>query len=83
MDYSLPPHTQKLIDARVRSGKYRTPEDVIAAAVAQLDLYEHLGEFEAGELDQLLSAGEDSGGVLDGERVLAELRALKHKSGNE
>lgn len=77
MNLSLPPQTQKLIEDRIRSGKYRTPEDVVAAAVAQLDQQEQMGDFAPGEWDQLLAEGEASGEPLDGEQVLTELRRLR------
>jgi putative addiction module CopG family antidote len=80
MNLSLPARTQELIRQRVSSGKYATPEDVIAAAVAQLDQQEQIGEFDAGEMDRLLAAGEQSGPALDGEAVLAELRALRDRA---
>jgi putative addiction module CopG family antidote len=76
MNLSLPTQTQELIQSRVRSGKYASPEDVVTAAVAQLDQQEQLAEFEPGELDALLLHGEQSGPALDGEQVLAELRSL-------
>jgi antitoxin ParD1/3/4 len=77
MNLSLPPRIQRLIEDRVKSGKYGSPEDVVAAAVAHLDQQEALGEFGAGELDRLLQEGEESGPPLDGEQVLAEFRALR------
>jgi Arc/MetJ-type ribon-helix-helix transcriptional regulator len=33
MNLSLDPEVQKLIDERVKSGRYATPEDVVAAAL--------------------------------------------------
>ena len=76
MNLSLPPQTEKSIEARVKSGKYRNAEDVVTAAMSQLDQQEQLAEFEPGELDRLLAVGEASGAALDGEQVLAELRGL-------
>ena len=77
MNLSLPPKIQQLIDQRVRSGQYQTPEDVIAAAITTLDQQEGSGDFAAGELEDLLSQGERSGEPLDGTEVLAELRNLR------
>ena len=37
-----------------------------------------VGEFGSGEWDALLEEGEASGPALDGNAVLAELRALRH-----
>ena len=78
MTVSLPPHVERLIQERIRSGKYRTAEDVIAAAVSTLDQQEAFGDFVAGELDALLDAGERSGSALDGVQVVAELKSLRN-----
>ena len=83
MNLSLPPQTQKLIEERVKSGKYGSPEDVVAAAVAQLDQQEQSGDFEAGELDRLLAEGEQSGADIDGEHVLNELKDLRQRGQNK
>jgi antitoxin ParD1/3/4 len=82
MNLSLPPEVQRLIDERVRSGRYRTAEDVIAAAIAQLDQQEDAGDFTAGEMEALLDEGERSGAALDGEQVFAELRELRQRGQN-
>jgi Arc/MetJ-type ribon-helix-helix transcriptional regulator len=69
MNFSLDPKVQKLIDERVKSGKYATAEDVVAAALMTLDQLEWLGDFNPGELDKLLIEGERSieqEGTLDG-----------------
>ncbi len=79
MNLSLPPRIQKLIDDRVSSGKYISAEDVVVAAVASLDQQEQWAELEAGELDDLMAKGEDSGAALDGEEVLSELRGLRQQ----
>jgi putative addiction module CopG family antidote len=76
MNLSLPAKTRKQIEHRVRSGKYNSPEEVVAAAIAQLDQREQMGDFEAGELDRLLEDGEKSGKSLDGKKVLRELHQL-------
>ena len=70
---NLPPELRRLIDDRVRSGKYQTAEDVIAAAVSSLEQQEQGGEFDEGELDRLLADGENSGAPLDAEEVFKEL----------
>lgn len=78
MMLSLGVDTQKLIDERVRSGKYATAEEVVTAALHALEQDEHAaGEFGPGEWDALLEEGEASGPSLEGNTVLAELRALR------
>jgi Arc/MetJ-type ribon-helix-helix transcriptional regulator len=72
MNLSLSTSVQKLIDERVKSGKYATPEDVVAAAILTLDQQEQFGDFEPGELDRLLEEGEQSieqEGTLDGDKA--------------
>jgi len=79
MKLTLPPEIQKLIDERVGSGRYKTPEDVVAAALVTLEQQEQLGEFAAGEMDRLLAEGEAGGADLDGEEVFRELRELRER----
>lgn len=72
MNLSLNPDVQKLIDERIKSGLYATPEDVVAAALLSLDQQEWLGDFSSAELDALLAEGERSitrEGTLDGNRA--------------
>jgi putative addiction module CopG family antidote len=69
---NLDPKLQQLIDERVKSGKYASPEDVVAAALLTLDQQERFGDFAAGELDDLLAEGERSiktDGTLDGDEA--------------
>jgi antitoxin ParD1/3/4 len=86
MNVSLKPDLQKLINERVNSGKYSSPEEVVEAAILALDQLETFGDFEAGELDGLLAEGEASigeEGTLDGEdafRLRAQRRAERRKS---
>jgi antitoxin ParD1/3/4 len=76
MTLAIPPELQRLIEQRMKSGRYATPEDVVTAALFSLDREESGGEFEPGELDRLLAEGEQSE-PLDGDKVLEELRALR------
>ena len=70
----LPPEVEKLINDRVDLGRYPSPWDVVAAVVVALDRQESSpGEFEVGEWDALLDAGECSGSPLDGDQAFAEL----------
>lgn len=73
MNLALPPGIRQLIDDRVRSGKYKSAEDVVAAALAHLEQHEQIGDFEDVELDRLLAEGERSGEALDGNEVFKEL----------
>jgi antitoxin ParD1/3/4 len=86
MELSLSPDVQKLINERVNSGKYPTPEDVVAAAIMALDQQEHFGDFQAGELDTLLAEGERSieeDGTLAGDEAFllrSQRRTLRRNS---
>jgi Arc/MetJ-type ribon-helix-helix transcriptional regulator len=78
MNLSLSTSVQKLLDERVKSGKYATPEDVVAAAILTLDQQEQFGDFELGELDRLLAEGEQSieqEGTLDGDKAFLRRRS--------
>lgn len=78
LNLSLGPEAQKLIDELVKSGRYATPEDVVAAALLTLDQQEWLGEFAPGELAGLLAEGEQSlaeEGTLDGDEAFELRRA--------
>lgn len=80
MNLSLDPELQKLIDERVKSGRYATAEDVVAAALLTLDQQEWFGDFASGELDTLLAEGEQSiteEGTLDGNEALQLRRARR------
>jgi Arc/MetJ-type ribon-helix-helix transcriptional regulator len=75
MILSLNPDVQKRIDEWVNSGKYSSPEDVVAAALLALDQQERFGDFDAGELDNLLAEGERSialEGTLDGDEAFRQ-----------
>lgn len=77
---NLDPKLQKLIDERVKSGKYARPEDVVAAALLTLDQQEQFGDFAAAELDDLLAEGERSiekDGTLDGDEAFRMRQARR------
>jgi Arc/MetJ-type ribon-helix-helix transcriptional regulator len=81
MNLALKPIVQKRIDERVTSGKYSSPEEVVAAAIMALDQQEQFGDFKEGELNKLLAEGERSikkEGTLDGEET--HRRRQKRKS---
>ena len=77
MNLSLDATVEKLITERVNSGMYATPEDVVTAALGSLESAEKFGDFAPGELDRLIEEGEASGPPIEGEKFLAEWRALR------
>jgi putative addiction module CopG family antidote len=85
MNLALRPDLKRLIQERVKSGKYNTAEDVIAAALTSLDQQERCGDFEPGELDVLLGEGEQSieeDGTLDGEQAFRRRRRRRAQARN-
>ena len=77
MNLSLDSKTQKRINDQVKSGKFATPEEVVAAAILALDRPEQFGDFEPGELCKLLAEGERSieqEGTLDGDEAFRRRR---------
>lgn len=69
---NLSPEIMKMIEERLRTGRYDSRETVIAAALLSLEQQEVLGDFDTGELDELLADGERSiteEGTLDGEEA--------------
>lgn len=57
----------------------RPPDEVVEAALTTLEQQERLGDFDPGELDELLAVGEAdiaAGNVYDGEAVFSELEEL-------
>ena len=77
MATQLSPETQRLIEDCVKRGGYASADDAVRAGLDSLSQLEALGEFAPGELDALIEEGENSGPPLDGQKVLAELRAMR------
>jgi Arc/MetJ-type ribon-helix-helix transcriptional regulator len=83
MVLSVSANLQKRIDERVESGKYRTAEDVLAAALASLDQQEQLTELASSDLEILFPGMKqkirqglqdaNSGKLSDGEEFFDEL----------
>ena len=77
MRIALTPETERLIEEHMKRGGYPTADDVVRAGLEVLDQQAAPGDFQAGEWDALIAEAERSGEPLDGEQVLAELRALR------
>ncbi len=83
MSIALSPEIERLIDERVRSGRYRSPEELVTAAVSILDQYQRLTDLSAEDLDLLYPgfrekiaqglAEADAGRLTDGEEFFTEL----------
>jgi putative addiction module CopG family antidote len=79
MNVTLGPAAQRMIEERISTGAYASPEEVVTAALAALQRDEAAGDFDAGEMERLLDEGEHSGDALDAEQVFAELRDLRNR----
>jgi Arc/MetJ-type ribon-helix-helix transcriptional regulator len=73
----LSPQVEKLIQEAVAQGGFASPDDLVRAGIALLQQNPLHGDFVPGEMDDLLQEGERSGPSLDGDEVLAELRAMR------
>ncbi len=66
----LPPAVNKLVDARLATGRYRSREDVLLSALRELARHEQLvADLEASAED------EAAGRLRDAEEVMAEMAA--------
>ena len=71
----LPPDVRSFIEEKVRTGRYRSPEEVVKAGLAAL--MQQPDDFSAGEWDDLLAEGEASikrYGTLDGDEAMEARR---------
>ena len=83
MQLTLPPEIQKIIDDRVRSGRYRSSDEVVAAAVANLSRQDRFEELNSADLARVfpdiktqLAEGLESaraGRLVDGEAFFDDL----------
>jgi Arc/MetJ-type ribon-helix-helix transcriptional regulator len=83
MPISLSPEMLKKIEDHMKQGKFKSPDDVVLAALAALEQVQQFGDFEPGELERLIEEGEKSGPGIDADTVFAELRELKNRRKNK
>jgi Arc/MetJ-type ribon-helix-helix transcriptional regulator len=86
MNIALSARAQKIIEEKIKQGKYASPQDMVEAGLETLVQQEQFGDFLPGELDRLIEEGEADiakGGMHDGEKVFRELRekSLARRSG--
>jgi antitoxin ParD1/3/4 len=80
MSFPLPPEFERAVLDRVRSGRYASPEDVLAAMVEALDAREAEHEEKLEELRRDIRVGLDQldrGERLSRGEVLARLREAR------
>src|SRR5436190_5472667 len=77
MTITLPARARKLVNDRLKSGRYASAEEVVLAGLASLRRQEELGDFAPGELQRLVLEGESSiraEGTVDADEVFRALR---------
>lgn len=77
MKLDLTPEIRKLIEQRMQTGGYDSPEHVLLAALYQLEQQDSLGSWSPADLKAALQEGEESilsEGCVDGEEAFAALR---------
>lgn len=74
MTLTLSPETQRLIEQRVASGRYRSADEVVAAAVAQLAQQESLVDLPVEDLELLYPGFRQK--IQEGEAALSEGRSV-------
>jgi putative addiction module CopG family antidote len=60
MTVKITPKIKRLIDKRVKAGRYASAEEVLIASLAALEQQETFGDFAPGELDALIEEGDKS-----------------------
>ena len=77
MTITLSPKARKLVNERLKSGQYESPDEVVLAGLASLRRQEELGDFAPGELERLVAEGElsiEREGTVAANKVFAALR---------
>jgi hypothetical protein len=64
----------------MRTSNFSRPDEVVRPGTASVRQHSLSDDFTPGEMDDLLEDGEQSGDSLDGDEVLAELRALRESA---
>jgi antitoxin ParD1/3/4 len=88
MNVSLTPELEKLVERKVRSGRYQSASEVIREGLRLLEDHDRLRELQLEEVRRKIQTGLDEldrGEGIAGEKVFAELKrksaALRRKTG--
>jgi putative addiction module CopG family antidote len=71
MNLTLSDKTREMLQRQMKVGGYRSAEEVVLAGLRCLEQHESSGDFAAGELEELLAAGDaeiERGEVIEGSR---------------
>ncbi len=71
----LSPDMSELVESVVQSGDFKSPDEVVAAALNAWQVQRMLANFTVEELDGLIQEGLDSGDPADGEESFRRIRA--------
>ena len=77
MNVSLTPELEKLVESKVKSGRYQSASEVIREGLRLLDDQDHLRKAQIEEVRRKIQIGIDQldqGKGIDGGTVLAELK---------
>lgn len=77
MTITLPSQIEKIVEEKLKSGRYTSAAEVVAAALEVLDRHERMREQERAELEAKLVEGADQlarGEKIPGEEVYRELK---------
>lgn len=77
MNVSLTPELEKLVETKVRSGRYQSASEVIRAGLRLLEDQELMREAQLGDVRRKIKTGLDEldrGEGLPGEQVYAEMK---------
>jgi antitoxin ParD1/3/4 len=77
MNVSLTPELEKLVERKVRSGRYQSASEVIREGLRLLEDHDRLREMRLEEVRRKIQVGIDEldrGEGIDGETVFAELK---------
>lgn len=77
MNVSLTPELEKLVEKKVKSGRYQSASEVIREGLRLLDEQDHLREVRLQEVRRKIQSGLDQldrGEGIDGEAVVERIR---------
>jgi putative addiction module CopG family antidote len=79
MTIKLNAEMKKIVDEKLKGGHFASAEEVVFAGLRALRL-QQVGDFEAGELKQLIAEGDESiekDGTIDLDQAFAEIRTRR------
>lgn len=78
MHVRLDAESERFIAEQIEAGHYSSVDELVSTALACFRNRTYTGDFDTNELDRLIAQAEESGELIDGEHVFAELKSLRH-----